>query len=356
MFLLEKAKNHEALIYFAGHGFEAPTLTGNQKGYLATFDCTSDGQNAIAFDDFNDLIHKSQLASLVVLLDCCYAGSFLEKSFLRSSFPVFNSKLNYRLITASREFERAREDIEGGIFTQAILKGLSHDKADETTGEVNASDLFSFISRQLKHSGQEPIFMGGGRSIPLVWYPPKNPVVVVREECPYRGLEAFDKQHAQFFFGRKKVVENILQKLAQAQFVPIIGASGSGKSSVVRAGLIPQLENNGWRVLEPIKPGIEPLAKLRAAFEPFFQRSREIQQLYEFIHNHCDALNLIIERLPSSERFLLVVDQFEEVFTLCPKEEERRKFIELLTNYSLGGRLAIITTMRACERTFLNLV
>ncbi|MBW4624906.1 MAG: caspase family protein [Brasilonema octagenarum HA4186-MV1] len=348
-FMLEKAKNHEALIYFAGHGFEAPTLTGKQKGYLATSDCTSDGQNAIAFDDFNDLIRESQLASLVVLLDCCYAGSFLEKSFLSSSFPIFNSKQDYCLITASREFERAREDVEGGIFTQAVLRGLSHDRADETTGEVNASDLFSFISRELKQSGQEPIYMGGGRSIPLVWYPPKNPVVsaVVREECPYRGLEAFDKQHAQFFFGRKKVIEDILQKLAQAQFVPIIGASGSGKSSVVRAGLIPQLEKNGWRILNPIKPGIEPLAKLRAAFEGFFQRPREIQQLYDFIHNSPDGLHRVIERLPGSERFLLVVDQFEEVFTLCSKEEERRKFIELLTNCSLCERLAIVTTMRA---------
>ncbi|MBW4504100.1 MAG: caspase family protein [Scytonema hyalinum WJT4-NPBG1] len=356
-FLLEKAKNHEALIYFAGHGFEAATLTGQQKGYLATSDCTSDGQNAIAFDDFNDLIRESQLASLVVLLDCCYAGSFLENSFLRSSFPVFNSKQDYCLITASREFERAREDIEGGIFTQAILKGLSHDKADEATGEVNATDLFSFISRELKQSGQEPIYMGGGRSIPLVWYPPKNPVdlSVVREECPYRGLEAFDKQHAQFFFGRKKVVEDILQKLAQAQFVPIIGASGSGKSSVVRAGLIPQLENNGWRILDPIKPGIEPLGKLRAAFEPFFQRPKEIQQLYEFIHNHPDGLRSVIQRLPGSERFLLVVDQFEEVFTLCPKEEERRRFIDLLTQVvelsdatSLQSlRLVVVTTMRA---------
>ncbi|MEI2578304.1 nSTAND1 domain-containing NTPase [Scytonema sp. PRP1] len=356
-FLLEKAKNHEALIYFAGHGFEAASLTGKQKGYLATFDCSSDGQNAIAFDDFNDLIRESQLASLVVLLDCCYAGSFLEKSFLRSSFPVFHSKQDYCLITASREFERAREDVEGGIFTQAVLRGLSHDRADQDTSEVNANDLFSFISRELKQSGQEPIYMGGGRSIPLVWYPPKNPVVtgVVREECPYRGLEAFDKQHAQFFFGRKKVVEDILQKLTQAHFVPIIGASGSGKSSVVRAGLVPQLEKNGWRILDPIKPGIEPLAKLRAAFEPFFQRPKEIQQLYEFIRTHPDGLRSVIERLPGSERFLLVVDQFEEVFTLCPKEEERRRFIELLTQVvelsdatSLQSlRLAIVTTMRA---------
>ena len=71
----------------------------------------------------------------MVLLDCCYAGSFLEKSFLRSSFPIFNSQQDYCLITASCEFERAREDTEGSIFTQAVLKGLSEDKADQATGE-----------------------------------------------------------------------------------------------------------------------------------------------------------------------------------------------------------------------------
>ncbi|MBD2773622.1 caspase family protein [Iningainema tapete] len=347
-FLLDKAKDNDALIYFAGHGFEAPTLTGEPKGYLATSDCNKDGQNAIAFDDFNTLISKSYLSSLVVVLDCCYSGSLLEKSFIRSSFPVFHSKQDYCLITASRAFERAREDAEGGIFTQAVLSGLSEDKADEA-GEVSASGLFDFISRSLKQSGQEPIYMGGGRAIPLVWYPPKNLVVatVVHEECPYRGLEAFDKLHAQFFFGRKKVVEDILQKLEQAQFVPIIGASGSGKSSVVRAGLIPQLENNGWRVLDPIKPGIEPLAKLRGIFERFFLRASEIQQLYDFIHNHPIGLRSLIESLPASERFLLVVDQFEEVFTLCLKEEERRRFIDLLTSCPPCGRLAVVLTMRA---------
>ena len=116
---------------------------------------------------------------------------------------------------------------------------------------------------------------------------------------------------------------------------------------MVLAGLIPQLEKNGWRILDPIKPGIEPLAKLLAAFERFFQRSRKIQQLYEFIHNHPNGLNEVIESLSDSERFLLVVDQFEEVFSLCRKEEERSRFIELLTSCLHDGRLAIVTTMRA---------
>ncbi|AUS99294.1 hypothetical protein CLI64_02175 [Nostoc sp. CENA543] len=344
VFLLEKAKGAEALIYFAGHGFEATSLTGEPKGYLATSDCSKDGQNAIAFDDFNTLISKSQLSSLVVLLDCCYAGSFIERSFINSSFPVFN-KLDYCLITASRAFERAREDAEGGIFTQAVLAGLASSEADEATGEINANDLMSFVTRKLKGSGQETIYMGGGRSIPLVWYPPRNPVVagVVSEECPYRGLEAFDKQHAKFFFGRQKVVNYIQQKLAQANFVPIIGASGSGKSSVVRAGLIPVLEKNGWRVLEPIFPTRNPLAELERAFTQLFERT-EIREIGDLIDTK--GLSAVISRLTGSERCLLVVDQFEEIFTLGTREEERRQFIELLTQVA-EGRLAIITTMRA---------
>ncbi|MEH2389932.1 MAG: caspase family protein, partial [Nostoc sp.] len=351
-FLLEKAKGSEALIYFAGHGFEALSLTGEPKGFLATSDCNKvDGQNAIAFDDLNTLIAKSQLSSLVVLLDCCYAGSFLEKSFIKSGFSVFNSKQDYSLITASRAFERAREDDEGGIFTKAILKGLAEDKADEATGEINVNDLISFISRELKQSGQEAIYMGGGRSIPLVWYPPKNLVVItqVLDECPYRGLEAFDKQHAKFFFGRQKVVNHIQQKLDLAKFVPIIGASGSGKSSVVRAGLIPQLDDSEWQVLEPIKPGFEPLIKLRGAFQQFFLGARKEKQLKDLIDNEQNNLSAILENLPSSVKLLLVVDQFEEVFTGGASQQEKQRFIDLLTQVVeiTDSRLAVVITMRA---------
>ncbi len=351
LFLLEKAKGSEALIYFAGHGFEAPSLTGEPKGYLATSDCHKDGQNAIAFDDFNTLIAKSQLSSLVVLLDCCYAGSLLERSFIRSSFPVFNSKQDYCLITASRAFERAREDAEGGIFTKAVIKGLSQDKADDTTGEVNANDLMSFVSRELKGSGQEAIYMGGGRSIPLVFYPPQNQVAVgvVSEECPYRGLEAFDKEHAKFFFGRQKVVNSIQQKLDWANFIPIIGASGSGKSSVVRAGLIPQLNESEWKVLKPIKPGFEPLIKLRGAFQQFFPGAKKEKQLKDLIENEANSLAAILKNLPNSTKFLLVVDQFEEVFTGGASRQEKQRFIELLTQVVdiSDSRLAVVITMRA---------
>ncbi|MCA1995104.1 MAG: hypothetical protein LDL41_24105, partial [Coleofasciculus sp. S288] len=200
--------------------------------------------------------------------------------------------------------------------------------------------------RELKGSGQEPIRLGWGRSITLVQYQPKNTAVVVDETCPYQGLRAFEKEQARFFFGREKVVQQLMEKLGQANFVPIIGASGSGKSSVVRAGLIPQWEKNGWRVLEAILPGDEPFAELKAVLIELFGRT-EGREVYSLIKT--EGLRPVIERLPGSERFLLVVDQFEEVFTLCPNEEERRQFIELLTQVAEipGSRLAIVTTMRA---------
>jgi CheY-like chemotaxis protein len=98
--------------------------------------------------------------------------------------------------------------------------------------------------------------------------------------------------------------------------------------------------------LEPIKPDVEPLTELRGAFKQYFQQSRE---LYDYIHNYPNGLRWVIEQLPGSERLLLVVDQFEEVFTVCFKEEERRRFIELLTQVAEipESRLAIVTTMRA---------
>jgi len=354
-FLLERAKDQEALIYFAGHGFEVPGLGRRKKGYLATSDCTSDGRNAILFSDLNDLIRESSLSNLVLILDCCHAGSFLERTMLESTLTAFKEKKDYYLITACRSFERAREGEEHGIFTAAVLKGLQPDNAD-TEGTVTGDRLFDFVQRELRQSGQEPIRTGTGRSITLVSYQPQAKTVsAIMDEhgeivCPYQGLQAFTAAQRKFFFGRKLIVEAIKQKLEQQPFVPVIGASGSGKSSVVRAGLIPWLEESGWRILEPIKPGFEPLVTLRGVFEPFFKRSRlEIQTLHQLIFNDPTGLFGVIERFPGNNRYLLAVDQFEEVFTVCVNEVERQRFIELISQVAemQNFRLAVVTTVRA---------
>jgi len=353
-FLLEQATNKEALIYFAGHGFEVPGLGRKQKGYLATSDSTNDGHNAILFNDLNDLIRESNPSSLVLILDCCHAGSFLERTVLESTLTTFKEKKDYYLITACRSFERAREGEEHGVFTAAVLKGLQADNAD-SEGTVTGDRLFDFVQRELRQSGQEPIRAGIGRSITLVTYPSKyKPVPAIDESIvPYRGLEPFEKEQAEFFFGRKQVVEKIWQTLNRDNFVAVIGASGSGKSSLVRAGLIPWVEVNGWETLTPIKPGFEPLAELMGAFKHYFkgETGGQLESFIEDAQAYPNGLINLIESLPGHNKLLLIIDQFEELLTLCLEEEEEKKqrFIKLLAQVTKvpNSRLSIVITIRA---------
>lgn len=171
-FFRERAKHQEAILYFAGHGFRvSDALTGEEEGYLATSNATKEGQNAIPFDSLNKLMGKAELSSLVVMMDCCYAGSLLEeqRSLLQPTQTVLSHKQNSCLIAACRDFERAREGKNHGIFTAAILKGLSAENAVQET--VTSNDLFGFVERELKTSGQEVIHTGIGGAIALVHYP-----------------------------------------------------------------------------------------------------------------------------------------------------------------------------------------
>ncbi|WP_226589897.1 nSTAND1 domain-containing NTPase, partial [Microseira wollei] len=354
-FIRQQADRKDALIYFSGHGFTVSDNLGKKKGYLATSDCTSNAiaTRGIALDSLNQLILESNLSSLVVLLDCCHAGSILESNLVRQSLTAFNSsQKDYYLIAACRDFESAWEGEKYSVFTEALLKGLGEENAG-SDGQVSCDRIFDFIARELKRSGQEPIRMGWGRSITLLQYPFKvapRPTVV-SETCPYQGLRYFDDKTAQFFFGRNKVVEILIQKLEQAAFVPVIGTSGSGKSSVVRAGLIPWLKQNpNWQVLPPMIPNFDPLNRLKRVFDSLFDSEPEIlEQVYDAIDNNVEGLEAVLSQLPSTEQFLLVVDQFEEVFTLCRKEKERERFIELLTQIAeiRPSRLAVVMTMRA---------
>lgn len=350
-FLRERAFRQEVVIYFAGHGFRVTDpLTDEQVGYWATSDTKSSGQNAISFKALNTLIGKSELSSLVLLMDCCYAGSLLEQqSLLQPTQDAVGQKHNYCLIAACRDFEKAREGGKHGIFTAALLKGLSAENAKQ--GEITSIDLFSFVSRELQRSGQEVIQAGKGRSIPLITYGVANftfAIAQIDETCPYQGLKAFTEATQQFFFGRDEVVQQLQQKLEQTNFVGLIGASGSGKSSVVQAGLIPRLREAGWRILESIKPGFTPVAELKRVLAKQFWRRDEIEQVHRLIDK--GLLDAVVELLPGVDRVLLVIDQFEEVFTLSgdlpEQEEKRRKFIKLLTDAE-SSRLKVLIAMRA---------
>jgi WD40 repeat protein len=185
---------------------------------------------------------------------------------------------------------------------------------------------------------------------------PSAPIEPELTESPYRGLEPFDAQHAAFFFGRDAEIGRLLDKLRDAPFLAVIGPSGSGKSSLVLAGLIPALRNGRlpgsaeWPIVTLV-PGAHPLESLAVALDPLDpERSRN--RLLEELQGSPLALRLEVGALlkdrPRHAKLVLVVDQFEEIFTLCRDETEREAFLGLLLEAAQpDGRCIVLITMRA---------
>jgi len=160
--------------------------------------------------------------------------------------------------------------------------------------------------------------------------------------CPYRGLSAFREQDAPFFFGRVDFVDRLLNSLEQQHFaVVVIGPSGSGKSSLIYAGLLPVLRRKGdWLILQ-FRPGHSPFNGLAAVLLPWLEpklteteRLVEIQKLADALQHAQITLKSVIERIlerePDYETCLLFVDQFEELYTLVPDEAMQQHFIDVL--------------------------
>jgi len=179
--------------------------------------------------------------------------------------------------------------------------------------------------------------------------------------CPYRGLRPFREEDADFFFGREILTERLLGALSQHNFIGVIGASGSGKSSVVRAGLLPRLrgcrERGGvWDIITLV-PGYHPLSSLAASLIPAVEpkiseidRLAEIKRLGEhFAHDSislCDVVTRILDIQQGTNRLLLFVDQWEELYTLCQSNEERNIFIEHLLRACIESPLSVVLTLR----------
>jgi len=189
---------------------------------------------------------------------------------------------------------------------------------------------------------------------------------VFEGQNPYRGLELFDVEHAPLFFGREALTEWLLDALkhkpsrVENRFLAIIGASGSGKSSLARAGLMAALKEGkldgsaSWpRAI--CRPGVEPffsLAKALTSLAPesvsavVFDRLQGRKDGERSLHV---ASGLVLGEPPRAERLVVLVDQFEKIFTLCTDEAERRDLITNLLHAATvaGGRTIVVLTMRA---------
>jgi WD40 repeat protein len=178
---------------------------------------------------------------------------------------------------------------------------------------------------------------------------------------PYVGLLPFQEADADLFFGREQLVGELLARVKQARFVCITGPSGSGKSSLARAGLIPALRqgridgSDKW-LIETLTPRGNPVAQLANAVSAVALRLGLPPSTGDSICDKGPAdpralhdLAELIVRGPRDQRLVLVVDQFEETFTQTKGEDERLAFLNLLTTAALreDGRVSVVVAMRS---------
>ena len=295
--------------YFAGHGI---ALDGDDgpAGYIVPADADpSDVKTLIPMADLAKALNALPCRHLLLVLDCCFSGAFkwstqyraigtlMPKKIYKERFDRFIHDPAWQVITSAAYDQKALDVVHGkatgerGIattadltahspFAQALFDGLSgaaDAKGDvEGDGVITATELYSYVRDQVepetieedqrlrqtpgffplpKHDKGEFIFLDPHHRLNL---PP------IPNRSPYKGLESFDEDDRLLFYGRDRVIKELRARAETSKLLVVSGASGTGKSSVIKAGLLPVLRTEGFRILPVIRPGTHPLAALES--------------------------------------------------------------------------------------------
>ncbi len=298
------------LLFFAGHNLK--------DGFIAASD-TNPVKNtkAISFQWLADLLQASPIHQQVVWIDSCFSGLFLDLSGFQNLTGL--TAPDRCFITSARGHEEA---LDQGLLTQALLEALDYNKQSKDTPWVNSDTLTDLLEGQNKaaEGWQRFQFQNNGQSIVLTNEAFENKIY--EGICPFKGLNYFDNDDFRFFKGRSKLTNELLEKTKNTNFLAVLGASGNGKSSIVRAGLLYQLrQTERWQILPIITPTAKPIQVLNS------------------------ILDKDSEHIDNVQTELLVIDQFEEIFTLCQDNAEREQFFAtLLTEHN---KFCLMIVMRA---------
>ncbi len=398
------------LVYFAGHGI---ALDGDDgpAGYLVLQDSILDDR--LSFLPMNDL-HRWLAAltcrHLLVVLDCCFAGAFrwastrqlalLPKILHKERYDRFIQSPAWQVLTSAAYDQTALDLLSGDIkrgliqsttdvhspFAQAFLQALAGagDVAPQGGGDgvITATELYLYLrdvvevqaDKQASHAqtpGLWPLKKHGkGEYIFLVPdhvlnLPPAPDLT--KQNNPYRGLQSYDRRNANLFFGRNEQIKQLAAVVEKNPLTVVLGASGTGKSSLVKAGLLPYLQpeendeqsmTGGWHILAPMRPGDAPLRTLQNLLRqvPVIEVEGvegETSQpdvmfsgsaLYAPLRNRLDHWF----RVHRGQRLLLIVDQFEELITLSRNVASREHFQQILAEIlqKYADDIRIILTLR----------
>ena len=270
---------------------------------------------------------QTDIYSLGVVLYEMLSG---EKPF--ADMPLM-AILQSQLTTELPLLAGRRSDLPAGL-DGVIQRATAKRPSDRYAGVLEMAEAF----RQAVH--------GGGVT-------PRPPFVPAAN--PYKGLRPYQEADAADFYGREALAKQLADRLAESHFVAVVGPSGSGKSSVVRAGLLPLLRqgalpgSENWYVAT-MTPGSFPLEELELALWPVAVDPPP--NLLEPLRRDSGGLLRTLRRiLPDTEngQLLLVIDQFEELFTLVEDEQERAFFLESLQEAmnAPDSPLRVLVTLRA---------
>lgn len=365
------------LVYFAGHGI---ALDGDDgpAGYLVPQDARLEERATfLSMTDLNAWLTKLPCRHLLLILDCCFAGAFRWASnrnltpapdvVHQERYERFLRDPAWQVITSAAYDQRALDQLAGdakrGIarngdrehspFAQALFAGLAGEgdlvPKGQGDGVITTTELYLYLRDAVeiqteelaghkqtpglwplkKHDKGEYVFLVPGRELSL---PPAPKLTAANN--PWRGLESYDEKHGQLFFGRDDEIAELARLVARQPITAVLGASGTGKSSLVKAGLLPYLRrlegeaNSDWLILPPLRPTATPLQALHSLLAEYL-----ISTPVTDLHGNADLLaNLMAAWQADNQgrKLLLVVDQMEELVTLCRDDAERQQFLALL--------------------------
>jgi WD40 repeat protein len=389
---LKPTKYDRLIFYFAGHGIPRNSKDG-PEGYLVPQDADWQKEDSfLAMSKVYEALSQLECHHLLVILDCCFAGTFrwagrrkmipILETVRREHYDRFIRYPAWQVMTSAAHDQEAldvaklAEDKRGAVrdekqelhspFALALLEGLRENKADLIPdGVITAHELYLYLDQQVSQ-------LSGSRQKPGI-YPMKleydrgefvftkpgftssqlKPAPLLNESNnPYRGLASFDEKHAHFFFGRKALVEELQHRLSQPNrsLTVVLGASGSGKSSLVKAGLIPDLrQESKWYILDPMRPDRYPFTALARAILPI-EKPELIEQLSQvsFLDevfkpkdesgqdDGDESIDAAFVKLAESwnsatpeAKLLLVEDYFKQLLALCRNPQEKEQLSQL---------------------------
>jgi tRNA A-37 threonylcarbamoyl transferase component Bud32 len=238
------------------------------------------------------------------------------------------------------DFDHAHVDADSAaraadvLALRALLEGLAD------------SELSAHLAQITPHRGEAQSAEELRRALDVLARPSlaREPIA----ENPYRGLRAFDAEHAAVFFGRQGEVTDILSRLAAEPWIVVAGRSGSGRTSFVRAGIIPVVsrgalgEKGRWEIVSVV-PGPRPVWALASAFAPVLGVTAE-RLMAEIADEPARLAGRV--RARKDVGTMLVVDQLEDVFTLA-NEADRRTFLDVLARFrGLAPGVRAVMTLR----------